>query len=419
MLQRFAQKICDTTHEIIGFHTLVTNEKAIIIGASELSRIGSVHHPSLEVMRTGNELFTDEGEALKFDGVKPGVTLPVSLTGNVVGSIAIAGDHLEVARYGYLVQKQAELFLREQMLRESSEARERALRDLVGDIASFKPGRDDASMLTARGRELGYDLDTPRGCLILLLGSPGDFAAETAEKTEDPLYSRERRNTSLEILRNIFPEPINIVADLGQRRFAVLSAVTRENETDWRSFIDERFRACTLLGLERSMLCTMGAGLPARTPAELHASYCAAWKALTIGIRKKRTGEAHYIEEYLVEDILTTVDVGAAREFTRRTLGPLSTVPDRGEMIRTFEAWLRDPCNPGLVAETLNIHRNTLHYRLEKIHRVTGLDPRKFTEAFNLHLALTLDMLHECTAATPSPSCSTCSRSKTGSSTSA
>ena len=36
-------------------------------------------------------------------------------------------------------------------------------------------------------------------------------------------------------------------------------------------------------------------------------------------------------------------------------------------------------------------HRNTLLYRLEKIKKVTGLDPRKFNDAMELKVALILN----------------------------
>ncbi len=184
MLKRFAQVICETTHDIIGHHVIITDESAVIIGSSDPLRLHTVHAPSIVAMKQKRETYTEPEEASKMKGVKPGVTLPVFLAGEVVGSIAIAGDHREVARYGLLVQKQAELFLREQLIQESAGARERALRELVSDIASFAPEQDDSAVLATRVKELGYDMDVHRVCLVMELG-PDD--PETAEKMEDPI----------------------------------------------------------------------------------------------------------------------------------------------------------------------------------------------------------------------------------------
>jgi carbohydrate diacid regulator len=46
--------------------------------------------------------------------------------------------------------------------------------------------------------------------------------------------------------------------------------------------------------------------------------------------------------------------------------------------------------NLTLAAQRLNIHRNTLLYRLERIERISGLQPRHFADAFKIHLALEL-----------------------------
>jgi carbohydrate diacid regulator len=43
-----------------------------------------------------------------------------------------------------------------------------------------------------------------------------------------------------------------------------------------------------------------------------------------------------------------------------------------------------------LAAQTLHIHRHTLAYRLDKITRLTGLNPRQFEDAVQLYAALLL-----------------------------
>lgn len=392
MLRRFAQAICDTTHEIIGHHVLVTDENAVIIGSSDQKRLFKVHEPSVIVIKRRIETFTDEPEAARFEGIKPGVTLPVCLAGEVVGSIAIAGDHREVSRYGHLVQKQAELFLREQLIQESAGARERALRELVGDIAAFAPGQDDSSILATRGRELGYDLDVFRVCLILELSSPD---AGIMERLNDPVRYAFLRNDIHDILHSVFPEPSCFASTLGDKRYAVFPVLERGSEPTWLKPIEERSGTCTARAAELGLTFTTGVGTCAGSIEGLHFSYCEAWKALSIGVRKRETGRIHRIGDYLVEDLLTTVNVRKGRQFSHKMLENFRKLSDREEMLRTFEAWCESPCNPGSVAEKLNIHRNTLQYRLEKIHRTTGADPRSFRQAFGLYIALALEMLHE------------------------
>ena len=141
------------------------------------------------------------------------------------------------------------------------------------------------------------------------------------------------------------------------------------------------------------LILTVGAGSPARVLEELHYSYLDAWKALTIGLKKNDPGGTHSIDDYRLEDLLTTVNMKKGRLFADKTLSGLRKAPDGEEMLHTFHSWCRHPCSPGLVAKDLNVHRNTLGYRIEKIKRLTGLDIRDLGEAFELFLAATLDTL--------------------------
>lgn len=198
-----------------------------------------------------------------------------------------------------------------------------------------------------------------------------------------------------DILRSAFPEPSSFFSGIGYNRWAVFSSAGTRQEENWFDLTAERFEKCTNNFAEMGLAFPAGAGSIALSIKELHYSYCEAWKALSIGMKKKEQGSIFRIGNYLVEDLLTTINVRKGKRFSEKILGDLKKMSDTEEMTKTFEEWCNDPCCPGSVAKKLNIHRNTLNYRLEKIKRATGLDPRKFSEAFRLHIALALDMLHD------------------------
>jgi hypothetical protein len=54
------------------------------------------------------------------------------------------------------------------------------------------------------------------------------------------------------------------------------------------------------------------------------------------------------------------------------------------------QVFLKADLSPSLAAERLHIHRHTLAHRLDKVARLTGLDPRRFHELAQLHAALVL-----------------------------
>jgi carbohydrate diacid regulator len=87
--------------------------------------------------------------------------------------------------------------------------------------------------------------------------------------------------------------------------------------------------------------------------------------------------------------------VGVSDEATKVDLAThlLSPIAHESELLQTLESFFAHDCSPTSTAKSLSIHRNTLGYRLEKITLLTGLDPRRFDDAVQMRLALTLRAL--------------------------
>ncbi len=188
MLSSLAQEVATITAEIIGHAVLLTDETARVIGSSDPSRIGGLHAPSLLVMRERCLEITDAEEAARLaGGVRSGVTLPIELEGRVVGSIAIAGDPSVVVKFGRLVQKHAELFLREQVLLESALLRESLVQNLMQELLSSEIAPEDEPKWIERGRSVGVDLACPRFVLAFSCRGNGN----------SPERGRKRENASV------------------------------------------------------------------------------------------------------------------------------------------------------------------------------------------------------------------------------
>jgi carbohydrate diacid regulator len=322
------------------------------------------------------------------------VTLPISLSGKVIGSIAIAGNHREVAPFGQLVEKHAEIFLREQIITESSLARERALEDLVLEIASFDPDQQDISLLVARGRELGFDLECPR------IGIALDVFRENPSTGEHSLHENipysPFRTDILAVIRSVFNERQDLCAESGDGRFTVLRKAAGEGLED-QNILQEELKGMYLELRQRlrklGSTVSMGSGSLSRKAEMLHLSYCEAWNALMIGKRQKKFPGFFEISDFRLEELLLSVNIRRGKSFSSREIGGLKRLPDWDVMRDTINAWKENPCRPGIVADALNIHRNTLRYRIEKIRNITGRDLKNFRDAFSLYLAVSLEDL--------------------------
>ncbi len=78
------------------------------------------------------------------------------------------------------------------------------------------------------------------------------------------------------------------------------------------------------------------------------------------------------------------------QRFYEQTIGPLAEHDDRkqGDLIRTLNGFFEANGNLAKAAQDLDVHRNTLVYRLERISELTDMDLNDADNRLMLHLAL-------------------------------
>jgi purine catabolism regulator len=78
------------------------------------------------------------------------------------------------------------------------------------------------------------------------------------------------------------------------------------------------------------------------------------------------------------------------KRFYEATLGPLVEHDERkqGDLLRTLNGFFQANGNLAKAAQDLDVHRNTLVYRLERISELTELDLDDAENRLILHLAL-------------------------------
>lgn len=86
-------------------------------------------------------------------------------------------------------------------------------------------------------------------------------------------------------------------------------------------------------------------------------------------------------------DIISIDDI-TWRAYAQIIVGSLTNSGYDDELITTLKQYLLDNMNMSQAAKSLYMHRNTLLYRLSRIQRLTGLNPRRFDHALKLGIAL-------------------------------
>ena len=90
--------------------------------------------------------------------------------------------------------------------------------------------------------------------------------------------------------------------------------------------------------------------------------------------------------------IFDTERVRELDRFIADSIGPLLAYDQRRgtDLVDTLSAYYAHRANIAATARALYVHVNTLRYRLEKVIRLTGMDPRRLRDAFVLRMAFTL-----------------------------
>jgi carbohydrate diacid regulator len=379
-----AQEIAADTSAVIGFNVLITDDEGIVIGSGDTRRIGSFHEASVEVLRSKLAAEHNAVQAQELRGVRPGMTLPLIMDGQAVGTVGLTGTPGQVRRFGLVVKRQIEILLRESVSIRSGVLRDRVLEDLLADIASYDERLVEQEFIVHRAAEAGFDLRLPRVAVCIQVSA------------SDPLRQRGRsrdvtllRPELLRVAREAFADPQDIVACTMPGWIGVLHRVSSaDTPSAWQRVVD-------LVGARHGLTARVGVGEPAFSIAGLRDSYQDAWDALRLGARIAPDVSVNLIGDLRAHQIL----VAAGYESRSLRLGPvtadLRAQADWRVLRATIIAWCEAGFGLVAAASALHIHRNTLVYRLGKIERITGRPLREHRATLTLYLACLADQLDD------------------------
>lgn len=129
--------------------------------------------------------------------------------------------------------------------------------------------------------------------------------------------------------------------------------------------------------------CTAGAAA-ADVHADIPAAHREAAEILALAENLHRGPGCYWLGDLAIEYQLA--QPSPARASLARILAPLK---DHAHLIEALRAFITTGYSRGAAAAALNIHRNTLTYRLGRIHTLTGYDATKPTDARQLAAAMT------------------------------
>lgn len=368
-----AQQIAGDTSAIVGYNILITDAEGTVIGSGDTSRVGSFHEASLDVIRTRESATHSASQARALRGVKPGVTLPILLNGNAVGTVGITGSPAQVTRFGLMVERQTEILLHQASLLRSTLQRERELEDLVRGILAFDPLTAEPSTLLDQANDQGIDLTTSRIAIAVHLPAGATQPAITTDWLPRALV----------LLRESFQHRGTIAVSIAANRYAVFAHPAPDGMAGtlaqaWHCV--DQFR--THLGSD----VEIGIGAQAAGPMQMRTAYEEAMDSLHLGRRLTRKSVTT-IDEVRIEQLLSGIGLRARQRYTAAVAARLVALGDWSNVRDTVIAWCESGFSLVGAARRLHIHRNTLIHRLERIEQLQGWTERTAASYLALYLA--------------------------------
>jgi PucR C-terminal helix-turn-helix domain/GGDEF-like domain len=250
-------------------------------------------------------------------------------------------------------------------------------RDLLEDLLA---GRE----VDGRAEELGVDLRIPLA--VVVAGPPSTSAPRSGAAVPGPAGAPGEESVDHETLRRAAQAferqagtaPRSAFVVLHHGRVVALAPIGRGGIADLRNRVGRALSALSRAGHDR---LAAGISLPLATLADAAHGHIEATRAL----RHAPAGTVVALSDVRLLDYL----IEHAGSTARRIVPDWASVldPDLVATLRTFAA---NDLNAAQTAPALNVHPNTVRYRLDRVLALTGRDPRHFLDLVDLLAAVAL-----------------------------
>jgi purine catabolism regulator len=319
----------------------------------------------------GHGTLEQEGRTLAW------VRSPVTVRTDPAGEVVLVGEPERLDAYARLIVEAGATAAAIELAREHAvqETVERIQGDLISDLVRGTGNRDELAQRAAR---LGYDLSAQRAAITL--GLDGGRGSSTPAA----VHRRLVREPASPLLRSVPYD--RIPAHLDGNRLTLFPEIEGDSARDGLTRVAE-----AMLRVAHAPRTGPAAGISRghSGPDSFRTAYQEADLALRLGHALRPDSTVFHFADLGAYRLLLSVPPEAAREYKEEVLSGLAA-HDREKntaLVPTLDAFLRAP-NAAEAAARLNLHRNSLLYRLRRIRDITGLDLDDPETRFTLQLAL-------------------------------
>jgi carbohydrate diacid regulator len=372
--RNLAQSIVDRSMQIIDCNINIMDCAGVIIASGDLRRLGEIHQGAVLALSKHGTVEIDDAMVPKLNGVKPGVNLPLRVEDEVVGCIGLTGEPAKVLGYAELVRLAAETMLEQARLTQLL-ARDARMREEL--VLGLIKGESPSPSILGWSKILGLDLSIPRVAAVVEVDS-GKLDRESL------LVELQRLHTML-----MAPSRDDLIATISLNELVVLKPALNSKGIWDVAHHRRRIEALLARMTKQSPLglrIALGQYFPDTVDVAL--SYEVAATTLKIGKRINPDQSAFFYEDLCWPVLLESMSHGWQYREVRQPLDRLLQADKQKQLVKTLRVWFDQGMCRVKTADALNVHRNTLDYRMRKISDICRIDLTKSSECFRMYLAL-------------------------------
>ncbi|MDF2610639.1 MAG: Sugar diacid utilization regulator [Lachnospiraceae bacterium] len=353
--KKLAQQIVNTVKDVCGQDVNFIDASGIIFASTNETRIGDFHEIGFQVAKTRETIEVAENNS--FQGTQMGVNLPIFHNGSLISVIGISGNPDNVRKFAYLAIRITKLLIREQEIEAYNRSQQDKMNYIVRSLVKGEiTNRDYLSECIS---EMRID-ETEKKCVIIV-----------------KLNSRYNiMNVSL-IEQNVIQMFYSINASLYSYNYPneYIAIISKKPDT-------AAVYILTKFAEEHKRILSIGVG-SRQTLYHLDQSY----EAGKIALKSLEGTENCYsdFDELDIEIVLGNLDQKSRDEYLQKTISLLSE-----EDKTLLKVYYKENMSLSQTCNRLFLHKNTLQYKLDRINKITGYNPRKFKDAVVLYIALIL-----------------------------
>lgn len=352
-----AQQIVNTVHDICGHDINFINKKGIIFASTDSGRIGTFHEIGKEAADIQKTIEVTENDNYK--GTNCGINIPITHNGLFIAVIGISGNPDEIRSYAHLAERITRLLIREQELSGTAHTLSEKKRFLLNCLTS--ENLDIPEYIFSSLKDFHIDEATQKRIVIIHIYTED---VSISQSFIEPKISRLFERLGIILFCDYYPDKFIALAD---------DAVIQKNISALEQF-----------SADNSDILHIGIG------------YASDIYKLNTSLRTANIALANtFIEDsplvifdnLTLEILLSSIPTESKNVYLSKVLSGLSS-----EDISLLRTYYEEGQSLSRTCSRLFLHKNTLQYKLNRIYRICGFDPRDFKDAVVLYLAIRIQL---------------------------